>query len=470
MSNRRGFLLQALSISAMLTYNKFSIAQSISSQKNTLNQYVQYPDLSGFSKEQILEKGTLLIPSYVPDRLPLDNSHKSILIKINPTTDKVEYMPSVVRNLHGLAEATSNNPNRVKIGIGFDGNSDILDFYDSNFNFIKNRTYPEYSFRGHGVIHEGDILVTAEAQNDFKSDGFLLLMDSEGNIKKKVSSGGRRPHEIVDCGKYYAIAHYGDSPLFMRNNMTPSPQTNTNGKIDPKTTMLIGGTPIPLEEMGKSDRTINQGLTTVDNCQLAPIFDITTPGVSFINKADLSVHSFFQLPNIGRTTHLAVTENGDVIAMGINAFRGAPHQLRECSLVNKVNLLNIELSSNIWEAYVPMYQLNADKGIVDTISAPMQEMRRGQSFTYDPLLNIVVGTFSASQEIFIRKPGSKDSFLSTLKYGVTDPRGCTMIPGTGWVAVSSNSDNVAIIDVVNEKLVKLIGVTLGQHSHCFWWM
>lgn len=415
MNTRRNFILQALAVSAITSY-KYTYANNLIS-----------------TTPHRLEDGCLYVPIYGPNRLPLEHQNFSILAKINPITEKIDYLPSTVRNLHGLVEGRGNNPNRYKLGIGHES-AEKMELYDKDFKHIEVKEFPGLAFRGHGYTHEDNVIVTAESLRKYKEEGILLVLEPNGKEIERFKTGGTRPHEIVDCGKYYAIAHYGDEPIIRNPGDEPT-------------------------------------LVQIDNCELSPFVKINNPGVSFIRKSDLQVHAFYPLPGGGRTTHLAVTEEGDVLAMGMNAYNSQYQEaIEECAYTNKVNLLNVELKGKFYEVYIPIYRVSPDKGIVETINAPASIMRRGQSFSFDPLTHLIVGTFAASQTIFVRSKGNEDKFLNTLKFGIADPRGCALIPGTGFVAISGNTDNIAIIDVREEKLIKIIGVPLGQHSHLYWWI
>ena len=95
-------------------------------------------------------------------------------------------------------------------------------------------------------------------------------------------------------------------------------------------------------------------------------------------------------------------------------------------------------------------------------------MRRGQSFAHDPATGQVVATQAASQTLYVQRPGEADRWLSTLDFGVPNPRGSAVLTGTSVVAVSGNEANVALIDVVQQRLVRLVGVTLTGHSRMVW--
>lgn len=419
MISRRNFILQALIMGGGFLSNN-SFASSINSKKNL--------DNSNLNANQELIDGLLCIPIYGPNRLPLEENKESVLAKINPITEEVIFEPTEIKNLHGLIESEYNNPNKIKIGIGHQSR-ELIQVYDNKFNNLSLKKFPNLNFRGHGIPYKEGILITAE-QFPFKEEtknGILLYIDSEGNEIGRTTTGGSRPHEIIDCGDYFAIAHYGDRPSYQSNPIT------------------------------------------VDNCELYSIGDILDPGISFLNKKDLSLHSFCSLPLNGKITHLAVNEHNEVLAMGMNAyFSNEDNSLSSCAYKNNISLLNLELEQKIYEAYIPIYQVSADRGLIDSINFPIQKLRRGQSFSFDKELNIIIGTYAASQTLFVRIPDQEDKIINTLKFGISDPRGCVLIPKTGLAAISGNSDNIAIIDIKNEKLIKIIGTPLGQHSHLYW--
>lgn len=62
----------------------------------------------------------------------------------------------------------------------------------------------------HGIDYGEGALITAEMSGKEMEGGFLMLMDGDGKELERFPTGGNRPHEIVDCGDRYAIAHYGN--------------------------------------------------------------------------------------------------------------------------------------------------------------------------------------------------------------------------------------------------------------------
>lgn len=136
----------------------------------------------------------------------------------------------------------------------------------------------------------------------------------------------------------------------------------------------------------------------------------------------------------------------------------------------QVDLLAEETGPNaFFHQPIPLHYVGVEKGITGKTDAIPQLMRRGQSFAQDWSLGLTVATFAASQTLLVQDARTKKiRFLNTLNYGVADPRGCAMIPGTACVAVSGNANNIAIINLINDSLVDLIGVPLEQHSHMRW--
>jgi hypothetical protein len=197
------------------------------------------------------------------------------------------------------------------------------------------------------------------------------------------------------------------------------------------------------------------------------MFDLIEPSVTFLSKADLAVVARHVLPLEGAITHLSPQPDGTVLAMGMNAWTAVGHgQLHEHAARDHTTLLPLELASNMYERYVPVYRVSPSGGLVETIQALPHQMRRGQSFATTGAGT--VGTYAASQTLFVRAPGAPDRWLNTLSMGVADPRGAAPVGDTGLVAISGNSDNIAVVDLNTGKIAQLIGLPLGAHSHLYW--
>jgi len=301
--------------------------------------------------------------------------------------------------------------------------------FDGQMNRLEVRTYPGFTFRGHGIAWRGGVLVAAERTADPMAGGLLLEINASGELIGQHPTGGLRPHEIVICGDFFAVAHYGHRPA-------------------------AAGAGVPGQP--------GAGMPTM-------LFDTVSPGVSFLKRDTLEVVAFHRMPGAAATTHLGVAPDGQVLAMGINTVRvPVEAALYELSERDGATLLPSEWYERGYEVYAPMYRVDSRKGVVETISEGAGRMRRGQSFASDAATGVVVATYAASQTLFLRRPGQADRWLSTLEFGVPNPRGCALIPGANLVAVSGNEDNVAIVDTTTGKLVRLVGVPLGGHSHMFW--
>ena len=374
--------------------------------------------------------GRFCIPIYAQRRFPMPSDTASVLAVLDAASGRIEYHPSAVFNLHGLAEPGTTNPEQLKFGVGH-ANPEQLEIFDAGFKRMQTRRFEGLTFRGHGLGHPEGVLTTAEITGQEHQGGVLLLLDGAGQELHRAATGGLRPHEIVDCGSFYAIAHYGD---------------RARAYDAPRSTVVINGLELALD------------------------FDLVAPSVSFLDKTSLEVVAVHELPLTGAITHLAAAGEGEVLAMGMNALHfNDLNDLYVMAAKDDATLLPSELATLRYERYVPMYRVSCKGGVGVECYEPASTMRRGQSFAMDPQTGICAATYAASQTLFLRVPGKGDRMLNTLNFGVADPRGCTVIPGTGLVAVAGNSDNIAVLDGQSGALVKLYGLPLGGHSHMYWW-
>ncbi|MDF8364714.1 hypothetical protein [Achromobacter anxifer] len=370
--------------------------------------------------------GVFCVPVYGRSRFPAAPGEplpRSCLVVVDARTGLARHIPSAVVNLHGLVEPTAANPKRQKLGIGHQSR-EILEVYSSEYGVVRAVQFPDISFRGHGLPHAGGALISAELISDPMKGGLLLYVDADGKEISRHATGGLRPHEIVDCGELYAVAHYGDRVPDRTKAAEPEPA----GRL---------------------------------------MFDLFEPSVTFLNKSDLAVVARHILPLEGAITHLSPQSDGTVLAMGMNAWAGVGHGfLHEYAARDHTTLLPLELASGIYERYVPIYRVSPEGGLMETIQALPHQMRRGQSFATAG--SVAVGTYAASQTLFVRAPGVPDRWLNTLSMGVADPRGAAAVGDSGLVAISGNSDNIAVVDLKTGRINQLIGVPLGAHSHLYW--
>jgi hypothetical protein len=370
--------------------------------------------------------GKLCVLVYGKSRRQLPAGAFSSVVTVDLPSLEVQHIASPVSNLHGLLSA---GPNASQVwGLGHTS-PERMEVFDRQMKRLDIRQYPGFTFRGHGISWREGVLVSAERTSDPMAGGLLLELDVTGRCIAQHSSGGLRPHEIVVCGDYFAVAHYGDRPR------PPSPQ-------------LPVGVPSAKQPM---------------------LFDTVSPGVSFLRRDTLEVAAFYALPGDVAITHLGTTADGQVLAMGINTARvPSDAALYALSERDGATLLSSEWYEKGYEVYSPLFRVDPLKGIVATISEEAARMRRGQSFAHDAATGLVIATFAASQTLFVQMPGRPDRWLNTLELGVPNPRGCAVLPGTPWVAVSGNDDNVAILDASTGRVEKLVGLALGGHSHMFW--
>jgi hypothetical protein len=345
------------------------------------------------------------------------------LVVVDAGTGLARHIPSAVVNLHGLVEPVVANPKRQKLGIGHQSR-ELLEVYTSEYEVVRAVRFPDISFRGHGLPHASGALISAELISDPMKGGLLLYVDADGNEVSRHATGGLRPHEIVDCGEFYAVAHYGDRVPDRTKAAEPEPA----GRL---------------------------------------MFDLLEPSVTFLSKSDLAVVAKHVLPLEGAVTHLSPQADGTVLAMGMNAWSSVGHgYLHEHAARDHTTLLPLELATGMYERYVPLYRVSPERGLVETIQALPHQMRRGQSFATTGAVS--VATHAASQTLFVRAPGVPDRWLNTLSMGVADPRGAARVGDSGLVAISGNSDNIAVVDLQTGRIAQLIGVPLGAHSHLYW--
>jgi hypothetical protein len=415
--SRRGFLKASLAMGVGAAAG-VSHAQTI--QRD--------PSFKGVTDKSKLPKGRLMVLAYMHARHWREYTGSTVassLLSVAYPGRALAVTASSSTNLHDIA-APLNNPDGVLFGVGHDVR-EVLEIFNPDLSLRTTLRFDGIRFKGHAFPYGKGILIAAESSAAPDKNGFLLYLDSKGTVLSKHTTGGLGPHEIVECGEYLAVAHYGSAP--------------------------------------------RKGSYTVGH-----MYDLVSPGVSFLKKDNLQFVAFHELPDEGGAiTHLAHQGNGQVVAMGMNALKPVVDGpisiavMRE-AIKYQVDLLAEETGPNaFFHQPIPLHYVDVEKGITGKTDAIPRLMRRGQSFAQDWSLGLTVATFAASQTLLVQDARTKKiRFLNTLDYGVADPRGCAMIPGTACVAVSGNANNIAIINLINDSLVDLIGVPLEQHSHMRW--
>lgn len=371
-------------------------------------------------------RGRLCVLSHSSFRFPLAASaatFPSVIVVVDLVGGGVQLVPSSVVNLHDLVVT------QVKSRIYALGHEspEKVELFNWDFTERKELVFPGVTFRGHGIPYGEGVLLAAEASADPSHGGFLLYLDDAGAELGRFASGGERPHEIVDVGSHFAVAHYGD----VRRDVSAKPSF-------PR-----------------------------------PHFQVENAGVSFITKQSMSVSEFVPLDNRGAATHLAPAAEGTVFAMQMQdtqyrSIAQAPVGVgpqRAAAERDGVVLLPIEEQWGNYEEPLPLTRLS-HSGVQETYAGPSSGMRRAQSFARGRD-GTVVATHAASHSLWIHQDGHQ-RFVNTLAFGVSDPRGCAFIGDTSLVAVSGNEYNIAIWDARHDKLVNLIGTPLGRHSHARW--
>lgn len=419
-ANRRIFFKTVVAAGVGFAASKGLYAQNIISKPLR-------PELS-ITQPKDLPKGRFAVMGYEHRHLRQEytgHPTRSALIGVDYPSKSVSVTSSESSNLHDLV-APLNNPENVYFGIGHDVKN-VLEIFNQDLSLRTKLFIDGWRLKGHGLPYGKGILVSAESVDRPKSGGFLLHMNASGTVLSRHPTGGLSPHEIIDCGDYLAVAHYGNAP---------------------RTEPHKGGL----------------------------FYDLIEPGVSFLKKDSLALVKFQYLDQSqGAITHIAKQGNGQVIAMALQftkpVFDGPTDRaVMQQAIADGVNLIAEETGPDaVYQMPLPLYYVDVDKGVTGMAQAPAPFMRRGQSFCQDPELGLTVGTFAASQTVLVQDANTKTiRYLNSLDYGVADPRGCAMIPNTGCVAISGNSNNIAIINLYENKLVDLIGVTLEKHSHLRW--
>ncbi|MNR71897.1 hypothetical protein D3C71_25760 [compost metagenome] len=374
-----------------------------------------------------LPPGRLCVLAYGRSRVPLAAENRTQIVSVDLQSGAAARIPSPVSNLHSLLQAGPNGGQWW--GVGHES-PELIDVFDGRLQRLTTMRFPGIIFRGHGIAWKGGVLVAAERQGDPMAGGLLLHLDPQGQVVGQHPTGGMRPHEVVECGDYLAVAHYGNRPK------GPPPAPPRPG--DP-------ATPCPF------------------------MLDTVSPGVSFLRRDSLEVVAFYRLPGDGATSHLGVTPDGQVLAMSFNALLvpSLPEMYAQAGR-DGATLLSMEVIDGAYEIRAPMYRVDPLKGLVETLEAPAASMRRGQSFAHDLASGTVAATYAASQTVYLQRGREPGRWLSTLNWGVANPRGCALLAQGELLAVSGHDDNIAIVDITSGELVRLIGVPLGGHSHMYW--
>lgn len=414
--NRRGFFKSVAAAGVGLSIGTSALAKEPSSQAPKSN------------TQQGLPQGRLVVMGYEHKRnfrshpgLPF----RSALLSISYPDRLVQVTSSTSTNLHDIVFPFDNSE-RVFFGVGHDVDN-TLEIFNHDLSLKSALFVDGWRFKGHGIAWGRGMLVAAERQSRPEAGGVLLHVNAQGTVLGHFPTGGLSPHEIIECGDYLAVAHYGNAP----------------------------------------DKAPFRGGVR---------FNLVDPGVAFLDKKTLKLVKYHHLEESrGAITHIAKQGNGQVIAMPLQfskpVFDGSIDMgvMREATL-NGIDLIEEETGPNaVYQMPLPLYYVDVHKGVTGETDLQPSLMRRGQSFAQDASLGLTVGTFAASHTLLVQDANEKRiRVLKSLDFGIAEPRGCAMIPGTGCVAVSGNHYSIAIINLTNDRLVDYIGVPLERHSHLRW--
>ncbi|WP_315138482.1 hypothetical protein [Achromobacter marplatensis] len=374
-----------------------------------------------------LPHGRICVLSYSTAPLPLlaVGGASGAIAVLGVNGEATVYVPSDSPNLHDLVVPASN-PEGTILAIGHESR-ELIEIFSNDFTSRESRRYAGVTFRGHGLAYGAGALIAAESTTAPLEGGWLLYVDATGKEITRVASGGIRPHDVVDCGDWIAVAHYGDRPRVTNADLASSA------------------------------------------CNL--LFDVAAPSVAFLNKRTLAVESNWALPSDGVATHLCPDGEGAVLVMQMQAQRLSCFQGDEVSpalaqVRDSASLLPVEIESGLFELPLPVHRVDCLKGGVTKFDTSETMQRRGQSFARSDSLGLSVATFAASQTLWMKWDGwARPEIRSSLRFGVPDPRGCAFLGGGALLAVSGNDNNVAIIEPKSARLLTIIPAVLGRHSH-----
>ncbi|WP_343498445.1 hypothetical protein [Achromobacter denitrificans] len=374
-----------------------------------------------------LPDGRICVLSYSTAPLPLAavGGASGAIAVLGVNGEAPVYIPSDSPNLHDLVVPASNPEGNI-LAIGHEAR-ELIEFFSNDFTRRESRRYAGVTFRGHGLAYGAGALIAAESSTSPIEGGWLLYLDATGKEITRVATGGIRPHDVVDCGDWIAVAHYGNRP-----------------------------------------QGANAGSAS-SACNL--LFDVATPSVAFLNKRTLAVESNWALPTDGVATHLCPDGEGAVLVMQMQAqrlscFLGDEVMPEQAQARNSAALLPVELESGLFELPLPVHRVDRLKGVVSKFDTSATTQRRGQSFARSDSLGLSVATFAASQTLWMKWDGwDRPEILSALRFGVPDPRGCAFLGGGALLAVSGNDNNVAIIEPKSARLLTIVPAVLGRHSH-----
>ncbi|CAB3924731.1 hypothetical protein LMG2828_05905 [Achromobacter piechaudii] len=374
-----------------------------------------------------LPDGRICVLSYSTAPLPLAavGGASGAIAVLGVNGEAPVYIPSDSPNLHDLVVPASNPEGNI-LAIGHEAR-ELIEFFSNDFTRRESRRYAGVTFRGHGLAYGAGALIAAESSTSPIEGGWLLYLDATGKEITRVATGGIRPHDVVDCGDWIAVAHYGNRP-----------------------------------------QGANAGSAS-SACNL--LFDVAAPSVAFLNKRTLAVESNWALPTDGVATHLCPDGEGAVLVMQMQAqrlscFLGDEVMPEQAQARNSAALLPVELESGLFELPLPVHRVDRLKGVVSKFDTSATTQRRGQSFARSDSLGLSVATFAASQTLWMKWDGwDRPEILSALRFGVPDPRGCAFLGGGALLAVSGNDNNVAIIEPKSARLLTIVPAVLGRHSH-----
>lgn len=374
-----------------------------------------------------LPDGRICVLSYSTAPLPpaVGGGASGAIAVLGVNGEAPVYVPSDSPNLHDLVVPASNPEGNI-LAIGHE-TRELIEIFSNDFKSRESRRYAGVTFRGHGLAYGAGALIAAESSTSPIEGGWLLYLDATGKEITRVATGGIRPHDVVDCGEWIAVAHYGNRPL----GANAGPASSA--------------------------------------CNL--LFDVAAPSVAFLNKHTLAVESNWALPTDGVATHLCPDGEGAVLVMQMQAqrlscFLGGEVTPEQAQARNSASLLPVEMESGLFELPLPVHRVDRLKGVVSKFDTSATTQRRGQSFARSDSLGLSVATFAASQTLWMKWDGwDRPEILSALRFGVPDPRGCAFLGGGALLAVSGNDNNVAIIEPKSARLLTIIPAVLGRHSH-----
>lgn len=377
--------------------------------------------LPAWARSHALPEERLAVLVYGKPQFETSTPAAAHLVSVGLQSKAVRVQGSAVRNLHGLVQPAGAAD--VLWGIGQNA-PELVEVFDRKTLTPQDvRRYEGWRFRGHAIPWGEGALVAAERLGAAGENGFLLHLTSGGKLLQAFPSGSIGPHEIVDCGDHFAVAHYGDVPANSAEAMRPGALT----------------------------------------------FQVRRAGVSFLDKKTMALHRFVPLEDNGAITHLGVSGTNRVLAMGINdRQRVSPQEQEAFEKAYDVVLLQVERRDQRIELPYPTQEVDAEAGVVRQLEFPASKMRRGQSFASSAAAGLTVATFAGSNTLLVHRAGRAAKMLDTREFGIENPRGCALSPTGDRIAVAGHDRGIAVLDALTERSLLRVDLALGAHSHAFW--